>query len=130
MPKPTANQSKSLRRTASMRRKKMHAIQQPPGVYVCVCPVTHTYATVCLLAEVSYIFCIYTDATVLAVTPRDSQMSDRDASASKKQLSKSGAPSGADLEQENLDLKREVGISRLPATYVCSTFNMMLHMSL
>ena len=56
MPKPTANQSKSLRRTASMRRKKMHAIQQPPGVYVRVCPVTHTYATVCLLAEVSYFF--------------------------------------------------------------------------
>ena len=98
--------------------------------YVCALSCIHTYATVCLLAEVSYIFCIYTDATVLAVTPRNSQMSDRDASASKKQLSKSGAPSGADLEQENLDLKREVGISRLPATYVCSTFNMMLHMSL
>ena len=45
-------------------------------------------------------------------------MSDRDASASKKQLSKSGAPSGADLEQENLDLKREVGFSRLHAMYV------------
>ena len=56
MSKPTANQSKSLRRTASMRRKKMHAIQQPPGVYVRVCPVMHTYATVCLLAEVSYFF--------------------------------------------------------------------------
>ena len=78
----------------------------------------------------SAIFCIYTDATVLAVTPRDSRMSDRDASDSKKQLGKSGAPSGADLEQENLDLKREVGFSRLHATYVCSTFNMVLYVSL
>ena len=61
--------------------------------------------------------CIYADATISAVTPYDSQMSDRDASDSKKQLSKSGAPS-ADLEQENLDLKREVSFSRLHAMYV------------
>ena len=128
MPKPTANQSKSLRRTASMRRKKMHAIQQPPGM--CVCALSHIRMLQYISLLKSAFFCIYTDATILAVTPRDSQMSDRDASDSKKQLGKSGAPSGADLEQENLDLKREVGFSRLPATYLCSTFNMMLHMSL
>ena len=109
VPKPTPYDSKSLRRTASMRRKKMHAIQQPPGTTVH----PHPDATYVSLLESAIRLLSY---TVLAAAPpldtptnHVTPTSDHDV-ADKKQPDTSAATSEADLEQENMDLKREVGL--------------------
>ena len=103
VPKPTTYHSKSLRRTASMRRKKMHAIQQPPGLPV--------YCRSCAMPPcLSQLFiCVLADKVLSDAPPLDSPGGDHDVEV-KSQPSASTATSKTDLEQENLDLKREVGL--------------------
>ena len=92
-----------------MRRKKMHAIQQPPGTTVH----PHPDATYVSLLESAIRLLSYT--ALAAAPPLDTPTnhvtptSDHDV-ADKKQPDTSAATSEADLEQENMDLKREVGL--------------------
>lgn len=108
VPKPTPYDSKSLRRTASMRRKKMHAVQQPPGTPVRPHPTCYVSM---LGSAIRLLLYAALAAAPPLVTPTNhvTPVSDHDV-ADKKQPNTSAATSGADLEQENQDLKREVGL--------------------